>query len=140
MSRQGRCSCGAVAYAIDGPVRDAIVCHCADCLEAAGSPWAASAVARRDLTIAADAQLQWVHAPASHYEARRGFCRRCGDVVFWDAPGLETVSFGVSTLCDSSEIEVAAHIWAGDDAVADADPPSFERGRPDGTAVRWHPS
>ena len=38
------------------------------------------------------------------------------DTVFWDAPGRETISFGVATLADAAGIEVAGRHLGGQDA------------------------
>ena len=90
---QGACPCGAVRFTIDGPVRDVIVCHCDACREATGGPWPASAADRRDLAVEDEARSIWERAAVSEHGASRGRCRACGTVVFWDAPGRDTVSF-----------------------------------------------
>lgn len=139
MTREGSCPCGAVRYAIVGPVRDVLVCHCDACRDATGGPWPASAARRDDLVVADGSALTWERAPASEYDASRGRCRTCRTTVFWDAPGRETVSFGVGTLSDASGLNVAAHIWVGDaPAAAGAGVPQFARGLPADVSVPWH--
>lgn len=140
MKREGACPCRAVRYSIDGPVRDVLVCHCDACHEATGGPWSASAAHRKDLVVEDAAALIWKRANVSEYEASRGRCRTCGTTVFWDAPGRETVSFGVATLADASGLEVAGHIWVagqGAASVPSADPPSYSEGLPASSIVRW---
>ena len=88
-----------------------IVCHCAACQEATGGPWPASAAYRRDLAVGDEAALIWELAPVSEHGASRGRCRSCGTVVFWDAPGRDTVSFAAALLDGGAQLEVAAHIW-----------------------------
>ena len=134
--REGSCPCGAVRYAIDGPVRDILVCHCAACTRATGGPWAASAVARADLSVGNADALRWERAAVSEYGARRGSCRSCGTVVFWDAPGRTTVSFAAATLVDGSDLGVAADIWVGEGAARDA-PMSYPAGLPASVVVPW---
>jgi hypothetical protein len=114
MSREGACPCGAVRYAIDGPVRDVIVCHCSACRAATGGPWPASAAHRPDLVIDDPSAIAWDRAAISEYGASRGRCSSCGTTVFWDAPERETISFGVATLADAAGIEIAAEIWVSD--------------------------
>jgi hypothetical protein len=137
--REGGCRCGAVRYAVDGPLRDVLVCHCGACRSAAGRPWAATAAHRADLTLAERSGIRWALAAVSEHDASRGSCERCGTVVFWDAPGRDTVSIGVDTLDDASGLEVAAHIWAGPDGGpgTDASGAVFPRGLPAGIDVPW---
>lgn len=133
--REGACPCGAVRYSIDGPVRDVLVCHCDACVEATGGPWAASAVALEDLTVADDAALIWKRAAVSEHDASRGSCRSCGTVIFWRAPGRTTVSFAAGTLTDASDLEVVGDIWVRDrPARAGA---SYPAGLPAGVVVPW---
>ena len=115
MTNQGSCPCGAVRFAISGPVRDVIVCHCTACREATGGPWPASA-------------------------ASRGRCRSCGTVVFWDAPGRETVSFAAALLDGGARLDVAAHIWVPEaerSALAAAGVPVESRGLPASVTLGW---
>jgi hypothetical protein len=146
VSRAGGCACRAVRYVVDGPLRDILVCHCADCVEAVGSPWAATAVHRRDLSLRHGEALRWRRAPDSEHRASRGGCERCGTVVFWDAPDRDTVSLGAATLDDPPPLVVAGHIWVAQDPgwepVDDvrARAPLYPRGVPDGPeapTLRW---
>ncbi len=134
--REGACRCGAVRYTVDGPVRDLIVCHCSACLDAAGHPWAASAAARDDLTVADATALRWETSADSEHDARRAFCRTCDAVVFWEAPARRTVSFAAETLLDASDLSVAAEIWLGEDA--ERSETSYPAGLPAAVAVPWH--
>ncbi len=147
MTFEGGCSCGAVRYLVDGPLRDVLVCHCVDCVAAVGHPWAATAAYRRDMALHEGEGLRWRRAPRSDHDASRGRCYRCGTVVFWDAPGRETVSIGVDTLDDPPALVVGGHIWLEQDP--DWEPgeeeleleiPLFRRGTPGGVrapALRW---
>ena len=139
MTGQGSCPCGAVRFAIFGPVRDVIVCHCAACREATGGPWPAAAAYRRDLAVGDEAAVIWELAAVSEHGASRGRCRSCGTVVFWDAPGRDTVSFAAALL-DGGQLEVAAHIWVPESeraALAGAGVPVEPGGLPESVRVRW---
>jgi hypothetical protein len=127
VTRTGGCACGAVRYAIAGPVRDVIVCHCDACRKAAGGPWGASAARREDFTLGDPDALVWEKAAVSEHDASRAWCRECGAYMLWDAPARETVSFAADTLDDASGLVVARHIWVPDGAEV---PPA----RP----VEWH--
>jgi len=114
VTRTGGCGCGAVRYAITGPVRDVIVCHCDACQEAAGGPWGASCARREHFALEDGDALRWEKAAVSAHDASRAWCRSCGDYLLWDAPSRETVSFGADTLDDATELHVAMHIWVPD--------------------------
>jgi hypothetical protein len=135
--RKGSCPCGAVRFAVTGPVRDVLVCHCAACRDATGGPWAASAARRADLSLTGSDALDWGRAATSGHGASRGRCRVCGATVFWDAPSRDTVSFAVALLAEASDLEVAAYIWIGDEADAQACPPSYSEGLPPSIVVPW---
>ena len=140
MKREGACPCGAVRFTVDGPVRDVIVCHCDACREATGGPWAASAGRRRDLTVEDESARSWERATVSEHDASRGRCRSCGTVVFWDAPGRETVSFAAGLLEGGSAIAVAAHIWVREeesDALAGRGIPVEPAGLPAAVLPTW---
>ena len=113
-TRTGGCLCGAVRYAVSGPLRDVIVCHCVECRRWAGTAWAATAARRDDLSVGGEGLLLWERSPASATGARRATCAGCGSSLFWDAPGRATVSIGVGTLDDASGLELTAHIYVGD--------------------------
>ena len=141
MTHNGACPCGAVRFSIDGPVRDVIVCHCDTCREATGGPWAASAAHRSDLTVD-QSTLIWERAAVSEHGASRGRCRQCSTVVFWDAPGRQTVSFAAGLLEAGVALEVAAHIWVPEgerDALEPKGVSVQPTGLPESTGLRWHP-
>ena len=140
MNNQGACPCGAVRFAVFGPVRDVIVCHCAACQEATGGPWPASAAYRNDLAVGDEAAVSWELAAVSEHDASRGRCRSCGTVVFWDAPGRDTVSFAAALLDGGEQLRVAAHIWVPEDeraALAGLDVPVEPQGLPASVGVGW---
>ena len=138
MTREVRCPCGTVRFAIDGPIRDVIVCHCDACQRATGGPWPASAAYRGDLTLEDDAALIWERGGVSEFGASRGRCRACGTVVLWDAPERETVSFAAALLAEPAEIAVVAEIWCGvEDGASAPEIPAFPAGLPASVEVRW---
>jgi hypothetical protein len=106
---RGSCLCGAVRYEIHGPLRDVLVCHCAECRRWHGHCSASTAARREHLVLTADGGLRWIDSPASDAHARRGFCGECGSSMFWDAPGRETVSIAAGTLDEPTGLRTTAH-------------------------------
>ncbi|RDI75199.1 hypothetical protein Gocc_0997 [Gaiella occulta] len=143
MRREGGCLCGAVRYAVDGPLRDVLVCHCPECRRWAGRAWAATAARREQLALLEDRGLRWTAAPASDSGASHGSCAECGASLFWDAPGRPTVSIGVGTLDDAAGLELAGHVYARSAQPWERPPAgatTFPAAYPaDAAPLRWRP-
>ena len=78
----GGCECGAVRYAVTGPLRDVWNCHCGRCRRFTGHHMAGTAAKPEDVRFEADATLRW-YTP--HPTAQYGFCSACGSSLFWRA-------------------------------------------------------
>lgn len=103
----GRCLCGAVRFAVRGPLRALVVCHCGQCRRQQGR-WAAYSAAARDALHLTDAAaLAWY---ASSPGVRRGFCARCGSTLFWDRAARPSVSIAAGALHGAARLEVTAHV------------------------------
>jgi hypothetical protein len=112
----GRCLCGAVTYEVRGPVRDVVLCHCAECRRWTGNAGAFAAARRADLAVGGDT-LRWFESGASDRGARRGFCATCGSSLFWEPAGTATVSIAAGSLDEPTGLRVAGHWYthqAGD--------------------------
>ncbi len=113
----GSCLCGAVRYEVTGPLEDVLVCHCDECRRWTGHVSATAAANKQDVDLLEDRGLRWIQSPRSDAEARRGFCGECGSSLFWDAPGLETISISAGTLDGPTRLRVVSHWYvsqAGD--------------------------
>lgn len=108
MDRTGGCLCGRVAYAVRGPLRPVVACHCAQCRKTSGHHVAATSAHRDHIEICGE--VSWyVSSPT----ARRGFCGTCGSNLFWDGPG-EHLSIMAGTLDAPTGITLAGHIFCAD--------------------------
>ena len=112
----GRCLCGAVSYEVHGPLRDVLICHCAECRRWHGHVSASTAAHRGDLVLTEDRGLRWIQSPQSDARARRGFCAECGSSLFWDAPARDTISIAAGTLDEPTGLRVERHIFVADAA------------------------
>lgn len=113
----GRCLCGAVQFEVRGPLRDVLLCHCAECRRWSGHVFAATSAERDDLVLLESGALRWVSSPESESDARRGFCAECGSSLFWDAPARDTISIGVGSLDEPTGLTTIGHVYvsqAGD--------------------------
>jgi hypothetical protein len=109
----GRCLCGAVRYEVHGPLRDVLLCHCAECRRWSGHYFAATSARREDVVLLESGALRWIPSPESESDARRGFCGECGSSLFWDAPGRDTISIAAGSLDEPTGLESLAHVYAG---------------------------
>ena len=109
--RTGGCLCGAVRYAVEGPLRPVVMCHCTQCRRMTGHIMAATAAKRAAFRLLAADGLVWYGSSA---EARRGFCARCGSTLFWDGDGHDYLSIAAGTLDDSTGLAIACHIFVAD--------------------------
>jgi hypothetical protein len=127
----GRCICGAVAFDVNGTLRDVHLCHCTECRRWAGHVWASTEAAWADLDFSEDRGLRWIDSPDSQYDARRGFCSECGSSMFWQVPGSDRVSLAAGCLDGETGLTTTGQIWvdsAGDYYELDERLPSEPRG------------
>lgn len=71
----GGCQCGAVRFAIEGPLGRASICHCRMCQKAVGGPFAA-------LVSVEIKDVVWTKGQRGRFQSSnkvaRGFCAACG--------------------------------------------------------------
>lgn len=108
---RGRCLCGAVRYAVLGPLRPVIYCHCEMCRRTSGHFVAATACAREHLTLLSDETLCWYPSSPT---ARRGFCRICGSNLFWEPIGDRSISIMAGSLDTPTGLSAQEHIFTAE--------------------------
>jgi hypothetical protein len=108
---RGGCLCGAVRYAVKGPLREVVDCHCGQCRRFHGHFGAYSAAALADLEFEDESGLRWYQ---SSDEARRGFCGRCGSSLFWQRLGAGTISIAAGSLDRPTGLTTIRHIFTAD--------------------------
>ncbi len=94
----GRCLCGAVRYELRGPLREILICHCAECRRWHGNTGAYTSADRDQLELLESSGMRWIDSPESDSHARRGFCGHCGSSLFWEASGDSGISIAAGTL------------------------------------------
>jgi hypothetical protein len=107
----GRCLCGAVQYEVRGPLRDVLLCHCAECRRWSGHFFAATSAQKADLVLTESDALRWIASPESESDARRGFCSACGSSLFWDAPARDTISIAAGSLDEPTGLRTIGHVY-----------------------------
>ncbi len=107
----GRCLCGAVRYEIAGPTRGVVICHCGQCRRAHGHLGAYAAVARDRLGLHESRGLAWYESSDT---ARRGFCRECGSVLFWEQRQANRINVAAGGIDTPTGLETVAHVYVAD--------------------------
>jgi hypothetical protein len=104
----GHCLCGAVRYAVEGPLRPVSYCHCSQCRRSSGHYVAATACNAEDLTLLDEAGLRWYR---SSPRARRGFCGECGSSLFWKPDNGRYISIMTGTMDTPTGLTADQHIF-----------------------------
>lgn len=128
--RRGSCLCGAVEFRTRGALRGVVYCHCSQCRRQTGHVVAATSSADADIDIQGTESLAWY---AASDEAKRGFCRDCGSVLFWKRNGSDRISVMAGTFDRPTGLEGESHIFVADKGdyyeIHDG-LPQFEHSRP----------
>jgi hypothetical protein len=109
--KTGSCLCGEVAFRITGPLRPVVACHCTQCRKQTRHFGAFTNCAVSDLHFDKDTSLAWYRASDS---ARRGFCKTCGSVLFWQGNGRDTISISAGSLDGKTGLALSGHIFCAD--------------------------
>ena len=107
----GSCLCGAVAYEVEGPLREVIGCHCTQCRKQTGHYMAATAAKLAKFRIVKDEGLRWYR---SSDIAERGFCQICGSTLFWQGKGRDYVAIAAGSVDGETGQRIAFHIFCAD--------------------------
>lgn len=107
----GGCLCGAVRYAVNGPLRDVVNCHCRMCQRLHGVFGAHSKAPKANITITTDTGLTWYK---SSEVARRGFCRKCGSSLFWEPIDFDGTGILAGSLDAPTGLKTIGNIFVED--------------------------
>ena len=104
------CLCGAVALEINGPLRNARFCHCANCRKFSGTGYAAwGLVATEQLKISA------APSSVSRYNSGggfRAFCASCGSPLWYEPEGRPQYRGIPLGIVDEGDVPTPAmHVW-----------------------------
>ena len=87
----GGCQCGAVRFAVTGPLKDASICHCRMCQKAFGSFYA-------PLVGTKGSDFKWTRGEPKRWRSSnhvlRGSCENCGTPLTYEAMDGLAVAIG----------------------------------------------
>jgi len=110
-NHHGACLCGAVRFRTSGTLRGVIYCHCSQCRKQTGHYVAATQVAETGIKIEGAEKITWY---AASPEARRGFCRVCGSLLFWKDNSLDRISIMAGAFERPTGLAGQSHIFTAD--------------------------
>ncbi len=110
----GACFCGAIQFAIDGPLRPARSCHCSQCRKAFSGPGSA-------MSPLEPGTFRWTQGEdsvkiyASKHGPGLGFCETCGSTLVGLYKG-EVMGVALGVLDGDPEVTIGDHIFVGSKA------------------------
>jgi hypothetical protein len=111
----GKCLCGAVRYAVEGPFLYAGYCHCSRCRARTGSAVSAFAGIRRDRLRVTDGE-ESIMTFEMNPDNIVSFCRGCGSSPFSLVGEGRFFHVTMGTLVDDPGIRPTFHIFVGSKA------------------------
>ncbi|MEJ6499938.1 MAG: GFA family protein [Rhodobacterales bacterium] len=107
----GSCLCGAVAFTVEGPLRDVTSCHCSQCRKMTGHYWAATGTAIAAVTFSRQEGLKWYRSSDA---AERGFCGQCGATLFWKPVAQGRMAISMGSFDQPTGLTATHHIFVAD--------------------------
>lgn len=111
MMHKGSCLCGAVTFAVAGPLGPGDACHCGQCRKQSGHYWASTNVKEADVKIEGADKLTWFQ---SSPKVKRGFCAQCGSFLFWNANTKDQIAIALGAFDGPTGTKLSHHIFVAD--------------------------
>lgn len=106
----GHCLCGAVTFTAKLTSHDVAVCHCGMCRRWTGGPLMFVEAEGAPMFDGRDA----IGIYRSSELGERGFCKRCGSILFWKVAGEDRYTFAAGALDDASTLVLTKEIFIED--------------------------
>jgi hypothetical protein len=107
----GSCLCGAVTFEVEGELPAPDACHCTMCRRWSGHYWASTDLARDRVTVQGMDNVTWFQ---SSEKVRRGFCKTCGSVLFFDPPHRDWTAIAMGAFDNPTGTRLGKHIFVAD--------------------------
>lgn len=111
--KSGSCLCGAVGFTVSAQLKGVTYCHCSQCRKQSSSFYASTNVPLSGFRFDRQDGLAWY---AASDMARRGFCRNCGSLLFWQANDADTIAVSAGALDMPTGLKADRHIFVADKA------------------------
>jgi hypothetical protein len=103
-----------VKFEVSGDLRDVVACHCQQCRKQTGNFMSATGCDDDQLTMTASDTLTWYESTPGY---KRGFCSRCGSVLFWKKVATPRRAIAAGCFDKPLGVKLLGHIYcefAGD--------------------------
>ena len=106
----GSCLCGEITISVAPCERGAAeACHCTQCRKQSGHYW--TSVDLPDAALTITGTPRWY---ASSDTAKRGFCGRCGSLLFWKEEGADRTNLSMGAFDGPTGVKTDMHIFVAD--------------------------
>ena len=127
----GQCLCGGVKFEADGDIMMQGNCHCTDCRQSSGSPFATLLFMAEDKVSISGELKSYAHQVDSGNMLVKDFCPNCGSQMFGRNKGRPgSLAIKVGTINEQAEIKPQFNVFAGSkmDCIAlDDSIPAFDK-------------
>ena len=94
----GQCLCGQVSFQAEGDIAMQGNCHCTDCQQVSGSPFATLLFMKDEAVKITGETKRFIHEVDSGNQLAKDFCPNCGSQMFGanlGLPGMTAIKAGV---------------------------------------------
>ncbi len=110
-THRAHCLCGDIRITVTGALPAPDACHCSQCRRQSGHVWASTDVPRDAVRIDGEDAVRWYR---SSEKVRRGFCGRCGSLLFWDVQGRDRLAIAMGAFELPTGTRLSHHIFTAD--------------------------
>ena len=108
----GGCACGAIRYECSSEPLAMLNCHCRDCQQSSGAPFASGVVVPRSFVKVTGSPKTYSVRASSGALTTRSFCSNCGSPLFATGKLMpDFMSIRFTTFDYSSDFQPALDIW-----------------------------
>ncbi len=105
---KGSCLCKSVSFEVAGELPTVTACHCGMCRKITGHYEAGVDVDKSALKILDEANITWYQ---SSEKARRGFCKTCGSVLFFEPTKGDWIGISIGAFDGPLDTKLTKHIF-----------------------------
>jgi hypothetical protein len=107
---KGSCLCGDVSLRIEGPLRNARFCHCANCRKFSGTAYAAWGLVQAEHLTVTPPESKVTKFNSG--KGLRAFCTSCGSPLWYEPAGMPQLLGIPLGVIDAGDVpKPAMHVW-----------------------------
>ena len=102
------CLCGGIKLKTKGSLRHVLNCHCNQCMKTHGNYAAYTTSLDKDIKFIKKGTLKWFR---SSKKAKRGFCKKCGDSMFFKFLDSNKISIAAGMFKNPTKLKTKMNIF-----------------------------